>query len=354
MMSFIKNTLNKISIFFLILKTDNNEYPIMDILFKNNNTYQIKDTDNLTGLITNTLSYKNLNLDSFENNNELLDNLTKLAKIEKLYIKNKHRAEKILPELSLILQILIYAKDAIDKLKSIHKSDKKIAYYESSKNANLDKLIQHFTKKLTLKGEDEISFELARKEIKLKRFLTRLKKRHSLFINYQLALIKIYDFNKIVVSKEDKQLLNGVSKMIEFFTLGHATEQQIHKSVAIQIYFIYKNKFTHSELTEIIGNIIDIVFETETPYINFEAFNQEDAYIKNRVDNFILFELSDDMKTEQTKKMHRYIEKSMLKQSIFYKLPFIKNIIHIMTHNPLFYILYLEQVKTFGFTPIKK
>lgn len=353
-MNKLKSIISRILLFFFLLKIEIKEYPILDILFKNNSIYHIDNADNLTYFIANTLSFKNFNIESFENKDELLDNFIKLANTEKFCIKNKNRAEKILPEFSLVLQILTDAKDAIEKLKLIHRSDKKIAYYESSKNANLDKLIQHFTKKLSLKGEDEISFELARKEVKLKRFITRLKKRHPLFINYQLALFKIYDFNKIIISKEDKQFLNGASKMIEFFTLGHATEQQIYKSVAIQIYFIFKNKLTHTELTEIIGNIIDTVFETELPYKNFEAFNQENAYIKNRVGNFILFELNDDMRTKQTKKIHTYIERNILSQSIYLRLPITKIIIHKMIYNPIHYMLYMEQIKTFGFTPIKK
>lgn len=352
-MNFVSNIINKASLFFFLLKTQTKEYPIFDILVQNNNIFQINNQDNLSVLLTDTQSFKNLNIDSFENKDKLLESFTKLAQIEKVYIKNKDDSKKILPELSLVLQILLDAKDAIGKLKAIHKSDKKIAYYESSKNGNLDKLIEHFTKKLKLKGEDEISFEMGRKEIKLKRFITRLKNRHPLFINYQLVLMKIYDFNKLRVPKEEKKLLNGITKMIEFFTLGHATELQIHKSVAIQIYFIYKNKFSHTELTEQIGNIIDIVFETEMPYQNFESFNQEQAYIKNRVENFILFELNDKIKTEQTKKMHNYIEKNIVKQSIFYRLKFMKNLIYILIHNPLFYTLHMEQTKTFGFSPKK-
>lgn len=40
--------------------------------------------------------------------------------------------------------------------------------------------------------------------------------------------------------------------MFEFFTLGHAPTPQIHKSVAIQIYFIYKEHFTHKKLLDIL------------------------------------------------------------------------------------------------------
>lgn len=310
--------------------------------------YQVNDKDNFSDFIEGTLSFKNFN------NKKSYEDFLSLAKSEKHYIQNTDNKEKILPKLSLTLQILQDAQTAIMKLKSINKSNKKIAYYESSKNSNLDKLIQHFTKKLNLQGEDEISFPLAKKEIKLKRFITRLKKRHPLIINYQLALFKIYDFNKMNISKEDKHLMIGITKMLEFFTLGHATEQQIHKSVAIQIYFLYKDKFTHVELTTLIGNIIDIIFETESPYINFESFNQEEAYVKNRVNDFILFDLDDTLKTKQTAKMKYIIEKNIIEQNIFYRLPFIKHFIHQMINNPLFYILYMEQIKFFGFTPIKK
>ena len=332
----------------LLVKINFKEYPIFEILIQNNNSYQIDDEDNFSNFIYNTLSFKNFN------NEKLYKDFLLLGKSETHYIKNTEKIEKILPKLSLTLQILHDAQTAIVKLKSIHKSNKKIAYYESSKNSSLDKLIQHFTKKLNLQGEDEISFPLAKNEVKLKRLITRLKKRHSLIINYYLALFKVYDFNKINISKEDKHLMNGITKMLEFFTLGHATEQQIHKSVAIQIYFIYKDKFTHVELTTLIGNIIDIVFKTDTPYTNFEGFNQEEAYIKNRIDNFILFDLDDTLKTEQTLKIKHIIEKSIIEQSIFYRLPFIKKSVHKMINNSLYYMLYMEQMKTFGFTPIKK
>jgi len=348
-MNFIKNIINTISFFLLLIRINFKDYPIFDILIQNNNSYQIDDTNSISDFIYNTISFKD-----FDDNEMLYKDFLLLAQSETYCIKNTESAEKILPKFSLVLQILLDAQTAITKLKFIHKSDKKIAYYESSKNSSLDKLIQHFTKKLNLKGEDIISFPLARNEVKLKRFITRLKKRHPLIINFYLALSKMYDFNKINISREDKHLIKGITQMLEFFTLGHATEQQIHKSVAIQIYFIYKDKFTHTNLTTIIGNIIDIFFETESPYSNFESFNQKEAYIKNRVDNFILFDLDDTLKAEQTTKIKYIFEKNILEQNIFYRLPFIKNITQQMINNPLYYILYMEQIKTFGFTPTKK
>lgn len=353
-MNFMKNIINRISLFILLFKTDMKKYPIFDIFLQSNSIYKINNQKNLSNLLTDTLSFKSFNVDFFENKDELLKNFTKFAKTEKVYIKNKHKKEKILPELSLVLQILIDARDAIEKLKLINKSNKKIAYYESSKNSNLDKLIEHFTKKLNLKGEDKISFEISKREIKLKRFIVRLKKRHPLFLNYQLVLFKSFDITKIKTSKNEQQLLNGLNQILEFFTLGHATEQQIYRSIAIQVYYLYINKLTHTDLIKIIGNIIDIVFETEYPYRNFEAFNQEQAFIKNRVANFILFDLNDEIKTQQAQKIHKYIEKNIIQQSRFYRLNFMKNLIHKMVYNPLHFTLYMEQIKTFGFTPIKK
>ena len=353
-MNFLKHILKNISLLFYLIKINIKEYPLFDILLQNNHTYTREDKDDLVELMNNSISFKYFCINSFENQHTLLENLLDLANVEKFYIKNKNTSKKILPEFSLVLQILLDAKNAIEKLENIHKSDKKIAYYESSKNANLDDLITHFTKRLHLKGEDEMSFEFTKQEVKIKRFVTRLKKRHTLFLNYYLSILKMFDLNKIKVSKDDSSFLKGIVKMIEFFTLGHAQEKQIHKSVAIQIYFIYKNKLSHTELIEIIGNIIDIVFETETPYKNFQSFNQEQVYIKNRVDNFILFEIDDTLNKAQTEKMNDFFEKNILKQSIFFKLKFIKNIIHLMVHNPLFFMLYMEQMKSFGFSPIKK
>ncbi len=340
--------LQKISFIFLLIKTEK-DYPIFDLLFQKYRSHNINENIDFH----ETLDFRSFNPNIFEYSDRLIEDIEKLVKSERLYFQKKDDNKKILPKLALSLQIINDAKDAIQKLEQINSSNKKIAYYESSKNANLDDLVQHFSKKLDLKDEDEVHLPLSRKEIKIKRFIVRLKKRHSLAINYYLAFIKIYDIESVKVSDKEKKLLKGIKSILEFFTLGHATSTQIHKSVALQLYSIYKNDFTHTQLINIIGNIIDIVFETDRNYQNFSGFNQKKAYIKNTIDNFILFDLNDDLNVIQKNKINKLFEDVFVKDTVFFIRPFMRKLIHNIVSYPLEYLLYMEQVKSFGFTPKK-
>ena len=75
--------------------------------------------------------------------------------------------------------------------------------------------------------------------------------------------------------------------IFDFYRVGHATDDQIYKSVAIQIYNIYKNEFTEKELQEdIISPIITSCFDLDKNYSNFNNIYIQEAYIKNLVYNF--------------------------------------------------------------------
>lgn len=347
-MGLLDSIWQKISLSLLLFKAEK-DYPIFDLLFQNYKSHNMNEIINFR----ETLDFRSFNPNIFEYSDKLIDEIEKLVKIERSYFQKKDDDKKILPKLALAFQIINDAKDAIQKLEQINSSNKKIAYYESSKNANLDDLVRHFSKKLDLKNEEELHLPFSRKEIKLKRFIARLKKHHTLTINYYFAFIKIYDIEFLKVHKDEKKFLKGIKGIMEFFTLGHATHAQIHKSIALQLYSIYKNDFTHTQLTNIIGNIIDIVFETDRNYQNFNGFNQKRVYIKNRVDNFILFDLDDDMNTIQKEKINKIFEDFIIKETIFFLRPFKRKLIHNIVSYPLEYLLSMEQVKSFGFAPKK-
>ncbi|MEA3553230.1 MAG: hypothetical protein U9R39_02375 [Campylobacterota bacterium] len=94
---------------------------------------KIEIDDNSNTSINDTLKFQN-----FKSNNDLLTKLEQLKKLEAIYCKSENKI--ILPKLTIIIQILQDAKNAIDTLNSIGKNNKKLAYYESNKNASLEDL----------------------------------------------------------------------------------------------------------------------------------------------------------------------------------------------------------------------
>lgn len=339
----------KASILFLLFKTEK-DYSISKLLFQKYKKYNIVEEVNFS----DTLKFRSFDFNSFDYSKQLLENIEKLVNTETSYLQRDEETKKILPKLALTLQIINYANDAIAKLDRVNASNKKISYYESSNHANIDDLIEHFKKKLKSTGEESLNFPMSKKEFKLKLFITRLKKRHNLVTNYYLSLLKFLDTTLFKLSEDEKKFLQGLESMIEFFTLGHASKYQIHKSVAIQLYSIYKNDFTHSQLTEMIGNIINIIFEPEKPYQNFNGFNQKKVYIKNRINNFILYDLNDEQSTLQIQKSKKFFDDIIVKDLNFFVRPIMRYMTNQLIDKPLVFMLLMEQIKSFGITPIKK
>ena len=107
------------------------------------------------------------------------------------------------------------------------------------------------------------------------------------------------------ISKEDMDIFEFMINVFNFYSIGHATPNQIYKSVAIQIYKYYQNDFTKDELEKMIGELIDLCFQTDSPYTNFNNIDQE-PYIKNLVASFPLFECNNDLSLKQYTKVKRF------------------------------------------------
>jgi len=172
----------------------------------------------------------------------------------------------------------------------------------------MDNLIEEYNTYLSKKGHEKISFKSAKKEIKFKRLLARLKKNKTLFFNFYLTIFTLYPMDKktLKVKKEEEDIFELMQNMFEFYRVGHATPKQIQKSVSIILFNIYKKDIKEIELKEIIGKIIDYAFNTDTPYKNFNNIEQE-AYIKNIVFNFPIFDSNTQLTNKQNITMQRYL-----------------------------------------------
>ncbi len=65
-----------------------------------------------------------------------------------------------------------------------------------------------------------------------------MKRDKSLFFNFYLLIFSLNDITKYKIKEKDKNILELVINIFDFYRVGHATDDQIYKSVAIQIHNI--------------------------------------------------------------------------------------------------------------------
>lgn len=187
-------------------------YPIFDLLFNkyiqystNNIKEEDKNSINKTiDELSSSLSINNLYKNDF---NKLI---ISLSKYEKIYVKDVKTIQFCYFKIRYTLKILEQAKEAISKLEEVTTDNRKVSYYENTKYSSLDNLIEEYNIHLEKKGHEKISFASAKKEIKFKRLLAKLKKNKSLFFDYYLTILTLYPPNKKTfnVKKDDKDILS--------------------------------------------------------------------------------------------------------------------------------------------------
>ena len=268
----------------------------------NNNPFSIFKMDTIRKeFLSNNLNIINTDIEK--------KHIKKFTKLETHFYYNNQCY--IFPEIATLSNILLHAINAIEILESITKENKKLAYYESNKNASLDDLIEHYENKLNEKGENELITESSKKEVNLKKLLTELKIDNATIYNYYLVYLNI--FGEQLELNEELKDLEILYLLSNFFGIGHSTKSQIIKSVALQIYELYKDDSSNlTTLTKDIGELIDSYFETNTPYTNFKNFNKKKPYIKNVVGDFVVFDINDKKNEEQELLIKTFFENNSL------------------------------------------
>ncbi len=250
-----------------------------------------------------------------EYHDDFTETLEYFSRFETNIIFDAEKSNPVYPSVYYILRQISLAQEAIKRLEQVTADEKKIAYYESNKNASLDTLIQHYLDKLDAKNEDKLSTRAAKNETRLRKYIVNLKKNDPLFINLYLALFTVYPIKDFERSNDEQDGLEFFEDLFEFFRIGHATPKQIHKSIAIEMYNIYKvhisdidlpNKTTETELKRQIGRLIDLTMHTDSAYKNFNNIEQE-PYIKNVVYDFPLFESDDRLGKRQIRRFKAYL-----------------------------------------------
>lgn len=296
----------------------------------------------ISDITTLTMDFNGLDIanDVSKKLNEFVKYETYCHKIEDTFI---------FPKLTIALNILQTAKNAIETLKTIDKDNKKLAYYESNKNASLDDLIQKLENKLNAKDEDELITKSSIKEVNFKIALSMLKKNDSTLYNYYLLIFNLFEINKDFLDNDELQGYDTLNKLSNFFAVGHATQGQIFKSVAIQLYELYKNNTSNiSELTNLIGEIIDIYFDTKQPYKNFTNFKTERRYLKNVIHDFNVFDISDDMNDKQHDIILNFFENTLVKEMPKFDNDDFKLNLSILLENPVTFYIDITNLKSFG------
>lgn len=303
---------------------------------------KIEIDDNSNTSINDTLKFQN-----FKSNNNLLKKLEQLKQLEAIYCKSKNQS--LLPKLTITIQILQDAKNAIDTLNSIDKNNKKLAYYESNKNASLEDLEQIFKNKLTATDENELVGKSAIKEVEFKMIITSLKKDNPTLYHYYQLVSNLFNPSKDMLEDDEIEMQKFFYKISNFFGIGHATQSHILKSVAIQLHELYKNTdITFTELTNLISEIIDIHFDTEHPYQNFKNFNQQKPYLKNVVGKFIVFDINDNKNDEQKNIIIDFFENILIKDMPELDNDVMKQILVSYLKNPVIFYANMTYSKYFG------
>lgn len=332
-------------------------YPIIDLLFGKSKRFHI---DNASDEHKQQIK---VCIESFANKFEIkeddekqkfYDAIEKLSKLDFSYsyiVKDKQYCYSI-PRY--VLHIIELGKDAIKALEKANQ-ETSISYYEEGKNSTLDKLLAEYTKRLNEKSvKKKLHLKSSINEIKIKRLLAKMKKPNtSLFFNFYLTIFSLYSLNDLKVKKKDEDAFELAKDMLEFLSLGHATAGQIRKSVAIQIYYLYKEKnIKDDDLKDIISDLISMSFQTDEPYTNFNNINQS-PYIKNLIGKFPLFECNNDEALKQYNKVKRiFIYKSPYFPR-FFPLFFKKYLVNKFIHKPLPYYQKNSILTFFGLFPAK-
>jgi len=245
---------------------------------------------------------------------ECINILEYFNKFRDVAIFDKEKNNPQFSNITHIFNIISLAKEAIKHLYDVTANNKKISYYESNKKASLEELIQIYIEKLEANGKHKLLGLASKNEVKLKKFITKLKKHDLLFINFYLMLYTIYPIENLLKKKKDEEFLELSKGLFDFFRVGHATKPQINKSVAIQIYKLYGHNIskinlpqftTKTELETNIGKLIDYTFQTDKVYKNFNKINEE-AYVKNVIYNFPLFENDYKLANKQIRRFKFY------------------------------------------------
>jgi len=267
-----------------------------------------------------------------EYQNDCIETLEYFTKFDKNIIFDTEKKNPQYINIQYIFHIISLAKEAIHHLEKVTADNKKVAYYEANSSASLDTLLEHYINKLNAKNEDKLLTRIAKNEVRLRKFIVKLKKYDTLFINFYFMLFTIYPISESI--SKDKEDLELFQDLFEFFRIGHATKNQIYKSVAIQLYYLYKDNIskidlssntTDTKLKEEIGKLINFVFHTDKVFTNFNNIKQE-AYVKNIIYNFPLFECDEKLAEKQIRRFKFYF---IGKNSIVprYIPKFIRNII---------------------------
>ena len=209
--------------------------------------------------------------------NDCIETLEYFSKFDSKVIFSAKKENSQYMNIEYCFHIISLAKEAIQHLEEVTAEDKKVAYYESNKKASLDTLIQHYKNRLNAKNEDKLLTRVAKNEVRLRKFIVKLKKHDSLFINFYLMFFTIFPMENILTKQKSTEDLELFQDLFEFFRIGHATKNQIYKSIAIQLYDIYKpniskvdlpSNTTDVKLKEEIGKLINFVFQTEKVFTN--------------------------------------------------------------------------------------
>lgn len=300
---------------FLILLATNTIYPIFELLY---NKFKIFDIENITdehiqniSQTFNDFTIKFKIEKAYQN--KFIELLNTLSKYEKDYVQDINTKQYCYLNIRYVLAIIDQAKDAISELEKVNKDNRKASYYENTKYSSMDNLIQEYNDRLNDTTHHKITLKTSIKETRLKKLFAKLRKHNKLFFTFYLTIFTLYPLKKLKINKKDEDVFDLINDIFKFHSIGHATPKQIQKSVAIQIYNIYKYKFNNDdELKRIIGELIDYCFHTNEPYTNFNKIDHE-VYIKNLVYQFPIFECDNNISFKQNKIVKRYfLGKNML------------------------------------------
>lgn len=287
--------------------------------------------------------------DNFNPLDEIETILKRLSLFENEYriVDNKLR---VYPFTFLVATILSQGRKALDLLAEVDKDHKKVSYYENKKNASIDDLIDLLRKKLDAKNEHKISHPLARREIEIRLLLAIMKKRHPLHINFYLLLYADAKNDDYIPSSEhERSTIKVMDEIIEFFEVGHATSDMIYKSIAMQIFELFKNLIPASELKEIINRLIYYSFAKD--YKNFADFGKKSNYLKNIVGDFVVYDFDDEQTSKKKVRVAKILIKDFKKTIPVMRDPKFDSFYDLMATNPIVYRLTGYYNKYFGNLP---
>lgn len=242
-----------------------------------------------------------------EHQERLFKLIQKFAKVEQTYVYDISEKEYCYLRIRYIFHIIELAQYALVALAQVTKDNKKVCYYENKKYSSIEELIEELQNKLDAKGHDQIHIKEARREVQIRRLLAKMKKYNRLFFNFYLTIFTLFPIENMrsKISQKDMDIFNLMIALFDFYSVGHATPNQIYKSVAIQLYKYYQDDFTKEELEKMIGELIELCFHLDKEYTNFNQIDQE-PYIKNLIGYFPLFECDNNQAKEQFVKVKRY------------------------------------------------